>query len=96
MAGTGTAPRCRSQVITLTDKLARGEEDEDGQADGADVLFKCLLYPVKELSGEVRRLITSTPSAARVVRAGELLQIGISNKKKNLPTTRVASSSVVG
>ena len=56
MADSGTAPRYSSQVITLADQLAIAVEDEVGQAGGAAVFFKCLLYPVKELSGESRRL----------------------------------------
>ena len=56
VADSGTAPRCRSQVITLVDQLVIAEEDEVEQAGGAAVLFKCLLNPVKELSGESRRL----------------------------------------
>ena len=39
---------------TLADQLAIAVEDEVGQAGGAAVLFKYLLYPVKELSGELR------------------------------------------
>ena len=58
---SGTAPRYRSQVITLADQLAIAAEDEAGQAGGAAVLFKCLLYPVKELSGESRRLNNLDP-----------------------------------
>ena len=49
-------PRYRSQVITLVDQLVIAAEDEVGQAVGVAVLFKFLLYPVKELSGESRRL----------------------------------------
>ena len=56
MADSGTARRYKSQVITLADQLAIAAGDEVGQACGAAVLFKCLLYPVKELSGESRRL----------------------------------------
>ena len=63
-------------MFTLADQLAIAAEDEVGQAGGAAVLFKCLLYPVKELSGDLRRLRTSTPAAAQAVREDELLQVG--------------------
>ena len=43
-------------MITLADQLVIAAEDEVGQAGGAAVLLKCLLYPLKELSGELRRL----------------------------------------
>ena len=56
VADSGTAPRFYSQVITLADQVAIAVEDEVGQAGGAAVLFKCLLNPVKELTGETRRL----------------------------------------
>ena len=56
VADSGTAPRYRSRVITFVDQPAIAAEDEVGQAGGAAVLFKCLLYQVKELSGESRRL----------------------------------------
>ena len=78
MADSGTAPRYRSQMITLADQPAIAVEDEVGQAGGAAVLFKCLLNTVKELSGE---LITSTPAAEQTVREDELLQVGTSNEK---------------
>ena len=54
-------------------------DDEVEQAGGAAVLFKCLLNPVMELSGERGALITSTPAAAQVVREDELLQVGTSS-----------------
>ena len=53
MADSGTASRYRSQVITLTDQLAIAVEYEVGQAGGAAVVLKCLLNPVKELSGRI-------------------------------------------
>ena len=40
----------------LADQLAVAVEDEAEQAGGAAVLFKYLLNPVKELSGEVKHL----------------------------------------
>ena len=43
-------------MIILADQLAIAVEGEIEQADGAAVLFKYLLNPVKELSGELRRL----------------------------------------
>ena len=56
MADSGTAPRYRSQVITLADQLAIAVEDEVEQAGGAAVLFKYLLNPLKEPDGrEARR-----------------------------------------
>ena len=64
MADSGTAPRYRSQVITLADQPAIAVEDEVGQAGGAAVLFKCLLNPVKELSGELRRLNNLYPCSS--------------------------------
>ena len=56
VADRGTAPRYRSQVIILADQLVIAVEDEVGQAGGAAVLFKCLLNPLKELSGNSRCL----------------------------------------
>ena len=56
VADSGTASRYRSQVVTLADQLAIAVGDEVGQAGGGAVLFECLLNPVKELSGELRRL----------------------------------------
>ena len=56
VADSGTAPRYRSQVTTLADQLAIAAEDEVEQAGDAAVLFKYLLNPVKELSGEMRLL----------------------------------------
>ena len=53
---SGTAPRHRSWVITLVDQLTIAVEDEVGQAGSAAVLFKYLVNPVKELSGELRCL----------------------------------------
>ena len=53
MADSGTASRHRGQVITLTDQLAIAVEYEVGQAGGAAVVLKCLLNPVKELSGRI-------------------------------------------
>ena len=43
-------------MITLVYQLAIAVEDEVGQTGGAAVPFKCLVYPVKELSGESRGL----------------------------------------
>ena len=86
MADTGTAPRYRSQVITLAGQLVIAVEDEVGQAGGAAVLFKFLLNRVKELSGESSASITSSPAAAQVVWEDELLQVG----------TCLASASVAG
>ena len=54
-ADSGTAPRYRSWGIMLADQLAIAVdvEDEVRQAAGAAVIFKCLLNPVKEQSGEL-------------------------------------------
>ena len=49
---SGRAPRYRSGVITPTDQLVIAVEDNAGQEGGGSVL----LNPVKELSGELRRL----------------------------------------
>ena len=43
-------------MITPADQLAIAVEDEVEEAGGAAVLLKYLLNPVKELSGESRRL----------------------------------------
>ena len=59
------ALRHMSKVITLTNQLATAVEDEIGQAGGAAVLFECLLNPVKELSGELRRLNNLYPLLQR-------------------------------
>ena len=48
-------------MITLADQLTIAAEGEIEQADGAAVLFKCLLNPVTELSGELRRLSNLYP-----------------------------------
>ena len=53
MANSGTAPRYRSQMITLADQLAIAAEDEVGQAGGAAVLF---LMPLMSSEGTVRRI----------------------------------------
>ena len=67
-------------------------EDKVEQAGCAAVLFKHLLNPVKELSGKIEvPLITSTPAAAQVVREDELHATDW-----NLPTTHLASVSIVG
>ena len=100
VADSGTAPRYRSQVITLADQLVIAVEDEAGQAGGAAVLFKYLLYPVKELSGDLRRLNNLYPNAAQVVREDQLLQVGTSNEKKTNQNkkpaaARLANASVV-
>ena len=79
MVDSGTAPRYRSWVITLADQLVIAVEDEIGQAGGAAVLFKYLLYPVKANWGAS---VTSTPAAAQVVEEDELLQVGTSNEKQ--------------
>ena len=48
-------------MITLAEHLAIAVEDEVGQAGGAAVLFKYLLNPVKELSGELGHLNSLYP-----------------------------------
>ena len=68
-------------MITLADQLAIAVEDEVGQAGGAAVLFKCLLYPVKKLSGEWRRLNNLYSDAVQVIWEDELLQVRTSNEK---------------
>ena len=45
---SGTAPRYRSWVITLADRLATAVEDDFNQADGPAVLFKYPLSPAIE------------------------------------------------
>ena len=51
-------------MIILADQLAIAVEDEVQQAGDAAVLLKCLLNPVKELSGELRHLNNLYPCSS--------------------------------
>ena len=51
---SGTAPRYRICLVTLPYQLSIAIEDELELADDAAVLLGCLLFQVKELSGDLR------------------------------------------
>ena len=58
-------------MITVAGPLAKAVEDEVEQAGGAAVLLKYLVNPVKELSGELRRVNNLYSCSSAGVPAGE-------------------------
>ena len=81
-------------MITLAVQLAINVEDEVRQEGGAAVLFKYLLNPVKELSGELRCLNNLYPCCSTGSPGDELLQVRTSKEKK--PACNSSSQRVGG